>query len=215
MDRVQLKTNAKEVLRGKIFISFLVILVVGIIVGLPSTIFSGQRASTTTVGSILTIIVGIFLIPMENGIFLYFYNMAQGLGEKFSDILTPYKNGAMWELIKAKIVSGFFIFLGFICLIIPGIYLALKYAMIDYVFVENPKLTYREAMKISGELMDGQKLNLLVLGLSFLGWILLSALTLGILFIYVLPYMKATFMQFYLSIRKIESLAEPADEPLR
>ena len=51
-----------------------------------------------------------------------------------------------------------------------------------------------------------------LLDLSFIGWILLSILTCGILFIYVVPYMQAARAEFY---RTLKGENEPkADEPI-
>lgn len=206
MVRSELKTNAKRVISGKVFYSFLVVFIYGVITGIPSLLMTGKNSGFYAFGGLLSIVVAILLIPMMNGVYLYFHKLStEGNGE-ISDLFVPYKNGAMKELIIAKIISGIYIFLGALLFIIPGIILALKYSMIDYIFVENPKISHQEAMQTSADLMKGKKLDLFVLGLSFIGWFLLSALTLGILLIYVIPYSYATFMQFYYSIRRIEEI---------
>ena len=50
--------------------------------------------------------------------------------------------------------------------------------------------------------MDGHKMDAFVLGLSFMGWNILSLFTFGILnIVYVNPYMYATFNEFYCYVR--------------
>ena len=49
--------------------------------------------------------------------------------------------------------------------------------------------------------MNGHKMDLFVLELSFIGWTLLSVITFGIASIYIVPYMNATMANFYESIK--------------
>ena len=82
--------------------------------------------------------------------------------------------------------------------IIPGIYKAYEYRMIPYLLAENPNLSWKEAFSISKEMMNGNKWKAFVLDLSFIGWNLLSILTLGILSIfYVNPYKFSTNVALY------------------
>ena len=46
-------------------------------------------------------------------------------------------------------------------------------------------------------MMDGEKMNLFVLWLSFLGWFILGIVTLGIGFIWITPYYNAAKTAFY------------------
>ena len=63
---------------------------------------------------------------------------------------------------------------------------------------ENPNLTKEQAFAQSKQMMNGQKWEAFVLDLSFIGWDLLSAMTLGILSIfYVEPYRNLTFAALY------------------
>lgn len=82
-------------------------------------------------------------------------------------------------------------------LIIPGIIKGFSYAMTPFILADHPELTASEAIRRSQELMDGHKWDLFVLGLTFIGWNLLSALTLGIGALWVNPYMNAAYAAFY------------------
>lgn len=57
-----------------------------------------------------------------------------------------------------------------------------------------------EAVKRSFSIMNGHRWELFVIGLSFLGWIVLSLLTLGIGLLWLLPYIQVTLRIYYLSI---------------
>jgi uncharacterized membrane protein len=86
--------------------------------------------------------------------------------------------------------------------IIPGIIKHYEYLMIPYLLAENPNLSDREAFSMSRQMMDGQKLNAFILDLSFIGWYILSNITLGILGIfYVNPYLNSTHAALFEALR--------------
>lgn len=87
-------------------------------------------------------------------------------------------------------------------LVVPGIYKLYEYRMIPYLLAEDPTMNMDEAFAQSRLLMDGQKWSAFVLDLSFLGWHLLSMLTLGILeVLYVGPYVAGTNAALYETLR--------------
>ena len=53
--------------------------------------------------------------------------------------------------------------------------------------------------------MNGHKWELFIMGLSFLGWLILSVLTFGIGLLWLLPYIQVTLRIYYLSITGRES----------
>lgn len=86
--------------------------------------------------------------------------------------------------------------------IIPGIVKSYEYQMIPYLLAENPQMSREQAFAESKRMMSGQKWRAFVLDLSFIGWNILSAITLGILGIfYVQPYMDATHAALYETLR--------------
>ena len=86
--------------------------------------------------------------------------------------------------------------------IIPGIVKSYEYQMIPYLLAENPQMSREQAFAESKRMMIGQKWRAFVLDLSFIGWNILSAITLGILGIfYVQPYMDATHAALYEALR--------------
>lgn len=85
-------------------------------------------------------------------------------------------------------------------LVIPGIVKAYSYAMTPFLLEEHPEMTASEAIKASMKLMDGHKMDLFLLSLSFIGWQILACLTVGIGFLFLNPYMNAAYTVFYRSI---------------
>ena len=80
---------------------------------------------------------------------------------------------------------------------IPGIVKALAYSQTFFIVAENPHISVRKAMRLSIAMTKGYKGDLFVLGLSFIGWALLSTLTLYIGFLWLSPYINATLVNTY------------------
>ncbi|MBP1589663.1 MAG: DUF975 family protein [Kiritimatiellae bacterium] len=100
------------------------------------------------------------------------------------------------------LLTMIFIFLWSLLLIIPGIIKAFSYAMTPYILLDHPEMGVNEAITESRRIMDGHKWELFCLHLSFIGWMLLSILTFGILFFWLNPYMSITTAAFYRSLPK-------------
>lgn len=97
-------------------------------------------------------------------------------------------------------LMGLYTFLWSLLFIIPGIIAAFRYAMAPYILAENPDMTASEAINASKELMDGNKADLFILELSFIGWQILNVFTLGIGSFWLTPYMNAAYTAFYRDI---------------
>lgn len=91
-------------------------------------------------------------------------------------------------------------FLWGLLLIVPGIIAALSYAMTPFILEEHPELTASEAIARSKTLMDGHKMDLFILNLTFLGWDILCALTANIGNLFLNPYKNAAYAVFYREI---------------
>ena len=87
-------------------------------------------------------------------------------------------------------------------LIVPGVIKAYEYSMIPYLLAENPNLSASQAFSLSKQMTTGQKMDLFVLDLSFLGWIILGLICCGIGILFVLPYPEATRAKVYLILKE-------------
>ena len=87
--------------------------------------------------------------------------------------------------------------IGLLLLIVPGIILACGLLMTSFVMKDDEQIGYIDAMKKSWELTNGHKADLLWLFLSFLGWMILAGLTLGIGFLFLYPYMQTALAHAY------------------
>ena len=95
-----------------------------------------------------------------------------------------------------------YLFLWTLLLIVPGIVKAYSYRMVPYILAENPEMPANEIITRSREMMNGNKWQAFVLDLSFLGWILLGAITLGLgIVFWTGPYIQSTNAALYLKLK--------------
>ncbi len=189
MTRVELKSVAKEQIKGKIGILFVMMLIIGALgVACSSVPVIG------TVGAL--IITPVF----EVSICMVYLKLTKNEEIKVEDIFNGFKitGKIVWTYIARYIL----VFVWSLLLVIPGIIKAFSYAMIPYIITENPELTTDEVLNKSKEIMDGHKFDLFVLQLSFFWWYMLVGITFGIASIYVIPYISATTANFYNSIKE-------------
>ncbi len=90
-----------------------------------------------------------------------------------------------------------FTFLWSLLFIIPGIIKHYSYCMTKYIALEYPQVSVFKAIKISMEITRGHKMEIFVMELSFIGWFILSAITMGIGLCWVMPYYLMTYTNAY------------------
>lgn len=149
----------------------------------------------------IVILVDAFVInPFEVGCRRFFVrnlNEPAQVGNVGYGFDNNYKN-----VVKTMFFRDLFTILWSLLFIIPGIVKAYEYMMIPYLLADNPQMTKEQAFAESKQMMKGQKWKTFVLDLSFIGWYLLSVLTLGLLAIfYVNPYVNATHAALYEALR--------------
>lgn len=214
-DRINMKLEAKNVLKnsGSVFyvMTFLIVLV--------------SAASAIPVIGLLAVIADFFLA------FVFVKNSLKVIKGEFVDFNTffdftgwkTYLKGMAWTLLYMLLYMIPLYLFAFIFgigiakpntfLIIFGIlgmiasYIFLFYKMFDFILVpylacDNQEATGKELVAISREKMQGHKIEYLVLELSFILWILLGAVTCGIAYLYVMPYMQLTVSIWYNCLMK-------------
>ena len=179
MSRKELKAAAKQ-LKGQNYWPLLgAILVAGEILAAAS--YAGA------VGAV-------FVAPVSMGLLCYIVSMAQGQRAAFSTLFSEGFRGEYYLRRVGGIAWMYlFSFLWSLLFFIPGIVKSYSYALTPYLLATHPEIGAKQALKVSMKLMNGKKGELFVLDLSFLGWILLSGLTCGVLSVfYVSPYQTTT-----------------------
>ena len=86
--------------------------------------------------------------------------------------------------------------------IIPGIIKSFSYAMTYFIINDHPEYSLNQAITESRRMMDGHKMEYFILCLSFIGWFILSCITLGIGFLWLIPYFYTTSATFTKRLQK-------------
>lgn len=145
--------------------------------------------------------VNVFLLnPVEVGTRRYFVkNETENASLK--EMGVSFSNSYL-NVVKTMFLRDLFTILWTLLFVIPGIIKTYEYRMIPYIVAENPDITSSEAFELSKKMMKGNKWKTFVLDLSFIGWHILSGLTLGLLGIfYVNPYLYQTNAALYNTLK--------------
>ncbi len=204
LQRVEAKANAKAQLKGRwgaaigaFLLAELVVLAgIGVIVLAFILLFKTMGAAALfivpLVGVIVISIIG-SAIPL--GIHAFTLKVASGEKPNVGVVLSGFKN-----ILKAwclNFVTAFFTSLWSMLFVIPGIIKAISYSMAMYVLAENPEIGVMEALKRSKEMTKGNKGKLFVTYLSFIGWTFVCNFTMGIGYLWLIPYMQVTLASIY------------------
>lgn len=199
----ELKDKALNDLKGnwtQPVLASLVYMVIAIIFsGDPSAFNSsnvGMQQNFTTWNGICLLVSLFFILPMAYSYMLIFLDFIRGEKEKLVGKLFGFFKNYGRAFGTAFMVMLYTI-LWSLLLVIPGLIKALAYSMSFYISKDHPEYSIDECIEASKRMMDGHKWELFVLELSFIGWILLSILTLGIGFLWLAPYMDTTIAHYY------------------
>ena len=109
-----------------------------------------------------------------------------------------------WKnLAKTMFLKDIFLIGWTLLFIIPGIIKGYSYRLVPYILAENPDMDSIEAITLSRQMMNGQKMKAFLYDLSFIGWIILSCFTCFILYIfYVGPYKVCSDAELYTAIKE-------------
>jgi uncharacterized membrane protein len=191
-ENVVLMRMARESLTGKWGLAIGTFLIYIII----TATFSGTARHHPSVSLISLILNG----PLSLGAAIFSISLARNEEAGVEQIFFGfYKFG---KALAAYLLMVLFICLWALLLIIPGIIAALSYSMTFYIMADDASIGAMDAIDKSKVMMYGYKWKLFCLGLRFLLWSLLCILTLGIGFLWLIPWMNVTMAKFYDDIKE-------------
>lgn len=164
---------------------------------LPLVIYFGILVFV--IGALISIVIGYPILVGSKRFFMSSRQQQTGIGE----VLYGFRSGHAVNIIFVQFLQNLKIFLWTLLLIIPGIIKSYEYRMIPYILSENPGIEQRRAFDLSIAMMEGQKLEVFLLDISFFFWDLLGAFTCGLANIfYINPYKAATNAELYAVLRE-------------
>lgn len=157
-------------------------------------------ATVSVVAMLVVVVFDVFVFnPLEVGGRKYFIGALRGRHEigNFGFVF----DNCYINVVKTMFFRDLFTFLWSLLFIIPGIVKSYEYRMIPYIMAENPSLSTEEVFDLSRQMMNGNKWNVFVFDLSFIGWALLSLITFGIVqLFYTGPYYGLACAELYEAI---------------
>lgn len=153
--------------------------------------------------AILLGVIGVIIVVIGGGIQLGLirYNLDLLTRENPPAFLTLFSRMSIFgRALGLRLMTGILTGLWSLLFVIPGIVATYRYALAPYLMAEHPEMGVMEAISQSKALMRGNKWRLFCLKLSFIGWGILSTLTLGIGDLWLVPYLNAAKAAFYLEL---------------
>ena len=204
-----LKNAALEALRGNwapAVVCTIIYLLLSIGISLLQPNIDDPTAALTGAQKIMMVayvlLLFLVMVPLGVGYYQAFKVLFTDGDNKLTANCFRLSFGNYFKNIAAYLLMCLFIFLWTLLLIIPGIIKALAYSMTPFILKDFPELSVNQAINLSQKMMKGHKFDYFWLGLSFIGWILLGLLTLGIGYIWLIPYMYTSYAAFYEEVKK-------------
>ena len=109
----------------------------------------------------------------------------------------PLYDPALTDALSPEINWAFLLLGAIPFILVPAIYVTLSFSQTWFIIANDENISGYNALKESWNLMRGKRLKLFLLELSFIGWAILSVLTLFIGFIFLAPYVQTSYAKFY------------------
>jgi uncharacterized membrane protein len=230
----EIKEQAKELLAGRwgnaILLNILptllfigIFLVVGIPILLSLSLFSQDTATTVMEGLnspdsdpnyIVSLGANIIGTLFTTAVTWTFLDVLRGEKQQISpltDAFRAFKSPFLLAIIVICVLITIFQSLWTLLFVIPGIIKGYSYSQSYTIYYDTyhhtgEQLGYLDSITASRRLMNGHKMQLFLLDLSFIGWHILCILTAGIGYLWLTPYIAASHAAFYDSLPKDQNL---------
>ena len=208
MNRKEIKEKAKSLIKGNIWNILWPMLVISVLQSVISRLFGGtvvvdynnlenaKISVTTYLGTgIASILAGI----AYGGYYKYIIDFVRTGKFNTNTIINTIKEKWL-NLLIANVLAGIIIGLASLLFVIPGIIMALAYTFVSFIVIDSDT-EGKDALTKSREMMKGYKTDYFVFILSFFGWFLLIVPTLGLICIWLLPYLMIAETLYYENLK--------------
>jgi uncharacterized membrane protein len=165
---------------------------------------------------------------LKPGVLKIYMNMCNGQTAKLSDLLFAFQNkphrflglyfinlliGFAWGIpyfvvLIVAVITDFIpvmivlLVLTYLLLLIGNIFTMLYLSQSMFLLVESPDQRVIGSLKESAAMMKGNKGGYFYLLISFIGMVVLGYCSMGIGFLWIIPYMQATMTEYYLDLKE-------------
>ncbi len=228
LDRAKLKREAKEIIRSARVSAFLFTILYLVITtalrlcsnyvnctvpaymelyfpGVPVPEFLSRAAEISpTVVIFVSVMAWMLSAVLMAGHALYHLGIRRGEEMSYGTMFDGFS--FVGKVILLQIIISTIVSLLYLLLIVPGVIASYRYRFALYNLCENPEIGVMQAIHLSARQTHGYKMDLFVLDMSFLGWSMLSVLTLGLAGIWVTPYLEQANIGYFQQIKQMKGL---------
>ena len=200
MENSEIIRESKSILRGnygKVIFPFLIVIIVNNLLSsaeVYQNLFSISEIESGVISLAITVLI---TFPLSVGVASYSISITNDLfdSNKLFDGFKIFVKSAVAGLIYYLVII-----LGFVLLIVPGIYAALTFSQVFYIISQNNDINIKEAFKQSSTMMKGHKWQLFKLIIRYVFYFILSVFTLFIWALWLIPQMNVSFAIFFRSL---------------
>lgn len=220
----ELRVKAWNSLRGKYWRAFLVVLVLGLLASIGTSMETGSQNLTDLVNmvdpsemdetmelgaAVIGIAAAIGIAGMAITLFVgnaadvglaHYFILNTDSEPSFADAFYGFKVKYLRNIGTLLLVSIKTV-LWSCLLLIPGIIKSIEYSIIPYILADDAEISSKEAFKKAKEMMQGNKWRLCKLYISFFSWFVLCVVTCGVGTPFLLPYVSAANAEFYAELK--------------
>ncbi|HET6871480.1 MAG TPA: DUF975 family protein [Sporolactobacillaceae bacterium] len=169
--------------------------------------------SEPTMPQVVSGLISILLAPLTIGLTWYFMDLFDGERARWTHLFEPFDVSNYLKMLGSVLLLWLYSFLWTLLFIVPGLVKSLAYSQTFFVMKDHPEMSINEAITRSRQLMNGYKWRYFFFTLSFIGWFILALLTMGIGFLWLLPYYYMSCVAFYRFL--VENAAQDLDNKIR
>lgn len=197
-DNQYYKNRAIESLSGKWANGAIATLILFLISGFMSSIITLPMGEME--GTSVSVLWTLACLPLSWGFAVWFLNLIRGGDYSYSRLFDGYSD--FGRIFMAQFLVGLCTVIGSFLFIVPGVIIGLMYSQVSFILKDDEQISAVDAMKQSAAMMKGHKMELFMLTLSFIGWAILTCLTLGLGFFLLSPYWQTTMAHYYEDLKR-------------
>lgn len=169
---------------------------------LASSIFNVKHVSTSSdvVMVLISLATGIMGTACAIGMLGISLKLVRGEKAEYQEIIPSWHS--FWRYVLVSVVSGILFLVGLVLLIIPGIYLMLRFSMAKLAILDHQNIGVFDALRISSEMTSGVKWELLGLFLVIVFINILGVLALIVGLFVTIPISMLAVSHVYVALSK-------------
>ena len=183
-------------------VMFAVIMLLGFLM-VPTTGSAEPSAGAMLVQLVMQIVIMAITLPFMAGVFIVCMKRLQGQAVEFGDVFSAF--GKTGKLVITAVLMNIMIFIGFLLLVIPGIYLSIAYVLAIPLIVDRDMSPW-DAMETSRKAVTKHWFKFLLFMIVMPLIMVISMIPLGLGLIWTIPMMALAFTVIYRETFGIESI---------